>query len=86
VKGLPSGLRWKWRISAGEFAGQIVSCVTGSAPGPENACSKVLAALIGRALKAGEAIDPDVCWGRQYLLVLAAGKEGGVRVEACVGV
>lgn len=81
-KGYPPGLRWKWVVGAGPCAGQSVSRVTGTAPSPKNSCGKILSGLLGRALKEGEAIDPDHYLGKQYLLVVAPGQGGGTRVEA----
>jgi hypothetical protein len=83
-KGYASGLRWKWTISAGPCAGQTASRVTGASPSPKNSCGKILSGLIGRSLKEGEALDPDQFVGKPYMLVVAAGQNGGTRVEAVV--
>jgi len=44
----------------------------------------MLSGLIGRALKEGEQIDPDTFIGKRYMIVVAAGRDGGTRVEAIV--
>ena len=83
-KGYGVGTRWKFTIDAGPYAGQATSRITGNTPTPKNACGKMLAGLIGRALKEGEQIDPDQFIGKRYMLVVAAGPGGGTRVEAIV--
>jgi hypothetical protein len=80
------GLRWKFAVDAGPCEGQVVSRVTGPSPTPKNTCGKLLSGLIGRALKDGEQIDPDHFLGRQFMIVVAAGQEGGTRVEAVIPV
>jgi hypothetical protein len=81
AKGYGPGLRWKFVIEGGPQAGQTASRVTGLAPSPKNACGKMLAGLIGRPLKEGETIDPDQYIGRRYMIIVAAGQDGGTRVE-----
>jgi len=83
-KGYGAGIRWKFQIDAGTCAGQTTSRVTGCAPTPKNGCGKMLSGLIGRALKEGEQIDPDTFIGKRYMIVVAAGRDGGTRVEAIV--
>jgi len=83
-KGYGAGLRWKFQIDAGTCAGQTTSRVTGTSPTPKNGCGKLLSGLIGRALKEGEQVDPDNFIGKRYMIVVAASREGGTRVEAIV--
>jgi hypothetical protein len=79
-----TGLRWKFVIDAGPHDGQVVSRITGTTPSVKNSCGKLLSGLLGRALKEGEQIDPDVFLGKRFMLVVAAGQEGGTRVEAVI--
>jgi len=44
----------------------------------------MLSGLIGRAIAQGEQVDPDTYIGKKYLLIVAAGQNGGTRVEAIV--
>ena len=83
-KGYGPGTRWKFTIDAGPCAGQTASRVTGSTPSPKNGAGKILAGLIGRALKEGEQIDPEQFVGKRFMIVVAAGQGGGTRVEAVV--
>jgi hypothetical protein len=76
------GLRFKFAIESGPYAGQIVSRVTGTTPSVKNACGGILSGLLGRPAKEGEQIDTAKYVGRRYMLVVADGKEGGTRVEA----
>lgn len=81
-KGYGPGLRWKWTVDAGPYAGQVASRVTGPTPTPKNSCGKILSGLLGRALKEGEDVDPEALVGKRYLLIVAPGQGGGTRVEA----
>jgi hypothetical protein len=83
-RGYAPGVRWKFTINSGPYAGQSVSRITGATPSPKNGCGKILAGLVGRALKEGEQIDPDEFIGKAYMLVVAASQGGGTRVEAVV--
>jgi hypothetical protein len=76
------GIRWKFTIDDGPYCGQSVSRVTAPAPTFKNSCGKMLAGLVGRALSQDEQVDSDTFLGRRYMLVVAAGQEGGTRVEA----
>jgi hypothetical protein len=78
------GLRWKFTIDTGPFDGQTVSRVTGPTPTLKNSCGKMLSGLLGRALTESEQIDPDTYLGKRFMLVVAAGQEGGTRVEAVI--
>lgn len=81
-RGYPPGVRWKFQIEAGPFAGQMASRITGSQSSPTNACGKMLCGLVGRPVNEGEQLDPDTYIGQRYMLVVAAGLGGGTRVEA----
>jgi hypothetical protein len=83
-KGYAAGLRWKFVINAGLHSGQTASRISSATPTPRNSCGKMLSGLIGRALKEGEQIDPDQYIGKPYMIVVAAGQQGGTRVEAIV--
>jgi hypothetical protein len=85
-KGYGPGMRWKFAIDNGPYAGQVASRVTGPKPTPKNGCGKMLSGLLGRALKDGEQLDPDQLIGRRYMIVVAASQGGGTRVEAVVAV
>ncbi len=81
-KGYAPGIRWRFAVSAGPQAGQTASRVTGASPSPKNGAGKILAGLVGRALREGEQIDPDHYVGKPYMVVVAAAQGGGTRVEA----
>jgi hypothetical protein len=83
-KGYGMGLRWKFAIADGPQAGQITSRITSPTPTTKNTCGKMLVGLLGRALRDGEQIDPDAFIGKKYMIVVAAGQNGGTRVEAVV--
>jgi hypothetical protein len=83
-KGYGPGVRWEFKITAGPQAGQVVSRITGPSPTPKNGAGKMLAGILGRALKEGEEVDLQTYIGRPYMVVVAAGQQGGTRVEAIV--
>jgi hypothetical protein len=83
-KGYGPGIRWRFTVDAGPYAGQTASRVTGNTPSPKNGCGKMLSGLVGRAIKEGEQIDPDTFRGQRYMLVVGPGQGGGTRVEAVV--
>jgi hypothetical protein len=83
-KGFGPGIRWKFQIDAGAYAGQTVSRITGNTPSPKNACGMMLTGLMGRPIKEGEQIDPDTFRGKRYMIVVTASQGGGTRVEAIV--
>jgi hypothetical protein len=83
-KGYGPGLRWKWKVDAGPYAGQSVSRITGATPNAQNAAGKILMGLLGRQLKDGEQIDPDALKGKRYILVLQAAEGRATRVESVV--
>src|SRR5262245_14774153 len=81
-RGFNAGLRWKFKVLSGAQKGQVASRVTGTTASLKNSCGRMLGGLLGRALQAGEAIDPDQFIGKTYLIVVAAGPQGGTRIDA----
>jgi hypothetical protein len=81
-RGYPPGVRWKFTIIDGPFAGQVTSRITGAVPSAANICGRMLSGLIGRALAEGEQINPDVFIGKRYTIGVGVGEGGGTRVES----
>ena len=81
-KGYGAGLRWIFQIQTGPQAGQVASRITRLSPSPQNACGKMLAGILGRALQLGEQVDPEQHVGRRFLIVVAASQNGSTRIEA----
>ena len=77
-----AGLRWKFAVDAGPCKDQVVSRITGPTPSTKNSCGKLLSGLLGRSLKEGDQVDPDNFLGKQFMIIVANGQEGGTRVEA----
>lgn len=84
AKGYSAGLRWKFKIDAGPQTGQTASRITGLSPTADNPCGKMITGLLGRGLKEGEQLDLSSYVGKRYMIVVAAGPKGGIRVEAIV--
>jgi len=82
AKGYGPGLRFKFAIDAGPQAGQTTSRITSTTPTQRNACGRMLSGLLGRPLRDGEQIDVAPLVGKRFMVVVAAGREGGTRVEA----
>jgi hypothetical protein len=76
------GLRWKWKITAGEHTGRIAARVTGVRPTQRNGCGRMLTAVAG-TVAPGQTVSPTDYIGRPYMLIVTAGQEGGgTRVES----
>lgn len=80
-RGYGPGLKWLFQIAKGELAGQQATRITTAIPTQKNACGRMLNGLLGRALQPGEAVDVQQFVGKTYLLIVAAGENGGTRVE-----
>lgn len=74
-------LRWTWEVLSGPHAGAKASRITPPEPTTRNACGRILSAVTGKGLVAGEEHDPHAFVGRTYLLVVAECDGGGCRVE-----
>lgn len=85
-KGYAEGIRFKWKLLEGPHAGAIASRVTGSSPTATNACGKLIAALLGRPLALGEAIDLQSYVGKTYLIIVEQSQGGGTRVASAIPV
>lgn len=85
-KGYGAGIRFKWKVSEGPHAGQTASRVTGTSPTPGNACGKMIAAVVGRPLAVGESLNLQSYVGKPYLIVVAAGQQGGTRVDSAIAI
>ncbi len=81
--GFGPGVRWKFKVLTGPQTGKICSRITGTMPTPKNACGRILAGLLGRALVDGEDIDLGRFVGVKVLAVVGQG-QGGTRVETVV--
>lgn len=74
-------LRWHWKIAQGQYAGSTIQRVTSPKPTSANACGKLLAGLLGKALANGEAVDTASLVGKRYLCVVVPTQNGGSKVE-----
>jgi hypothetical protein len=75
------GYLFQWKIDAGPYAGRIVPRTTGQKIHAKTNCGKMLSALAGRQLPEGETFRLSDYVGRRYTIVVAAGPNGGTRVE-----
>jgi hypothetical protein len=75
------GWRWRFRITAGEYANRIVSRVTNQAPTLKNNCGKMLQAVTGRPIALNEEVDLTAYVGRRYSVQMEPDSTGkGTRV------
>jgi hypothetical protein len=76
------GVKWTWRVTQpGEHQGKTLARITGQKPTPNNACGKMIIALLGRTPKEGDALDLTGLVGKRYLCQVVKTTSGGVRVE-----
>ena len=78
------GLQFQWEILGGPLAGKIASRTTGTTPTQKNGCGKMLVALAGRPIIAGEEFDPQTYVGQAFMIVVAETDSGGTRVETAI--
>jgi hypothetical protein len=79
------GARFDWKVIGGEFEGKIASRTCKPSPSPKNITGKLMAGLLGRAMKPGEAVSLAPCVGRTYTIVVGTGQNGtSTRVESVV--
>jgi hypothetical protein len=76
------GYRFEFEVLSGEFAGRLVSRVTGNEPTPANILGRLLNGLVGRELAPKEEIDVNVLVGQPYLVTVEETKPGLTRVAA----
>ncbi len=82
LRGYGEGLKWLFEVTAGPQAGQKTSRITTAKPTLKNACGKMLAGVVGRALAEGEDVDLGTLIGKAYVIVVSQGEGGGTRVES----
>lgn len=76
------GARFDFKVSGGEHDGRIASRTTKTTPSAKNTCGKLMAGLLGAAMKPGERVSLAGCIGRPYTIVVAAAPSGtATRVE-----
>lgn len=74
------GLKWKFTVTSGQYAGVGVSGFTSDAPTTGNKCGRFVKGLTGKALTVGEAIDLNACVGKSYLIIVELTDKGGSKV------
>jgi hypothetical protein len=75
-KPMEPGVIWEFRITAGEFAGKVISRVTAATPTTKNACGTFIEGLRGRPLVLGEQPDVSAYVGQQFLVTVGKRREG----------
>ena len=79
-----AGLRWKWEVADGPQKGVIASRTTSPSPTTGNAAGKLISAMTGQTLAAGQKASVADLVGKQFLISVQATKSGGTRVETAM--
>ena len=71
--------RWEFEITAGQFAGRLITALTDLVPSTVNHCGVIIAGLIGRPLatkdRPAQLVNEAV--GKVYLVGYRVGSKGG---------
>jgi len=78
------GRIWPFRVLGGPYAGLTVSRTTKPMPKPGTIGGRMLTALAGREIGAGEEIDSAAFVGRRYLAIVETAPGGRTRVASVV--
>jgi hypothetical protein len=79
------GARFDWRIVGGEHDGKTASRTCKPTPSPKNVTGKLMAGLLGGAMKPGEKVSLAACVGKTYTIVVGTAANGETtRVESVV--
>ncbi|SRR5579871_6594146 len=81
-RGFGAALRWKFVITEGKYKDSTVSRITTPSPTLKNACGKMLSAIIGKPLTAGDGADLDEHIGVGLIGQVAETESGATRVES----
>lgn len=77
-----AGLKWTWEVVNGVQAGQKATRVSSPHPTLKNACGKMIAGLLGRALAIGEDTGAEIekLIGNNYMILVESTESGATRV------
>lgn len=79
------GARFDFKVIGGEHAGKIASRTCKPTPSPKNVTGKLMAALLGGAMKPGEKVSLAGCIGKTFTIVVGLAANGETtRVESVV--
>jgi hypothetical protein len=75
------GYEWRFEVTHGPHAGQMVSRTTPAQPTAKNACGRMVKGLLGGKVDTDAEIDVDVCIGKEYTVTIEENSTGtGTRV------
>src|SRR5262245_31374484 len=74
------GIRWKFRVLQGDYAGKTTGRIGPMKPTPKNASGKVLGGMIGRQV-GDEKVSVKELVGKSFSVIVALGDSGKPRVE-----
>ena len=79
------GVAWRFRILTGDQRDRIATRVTGESPSLKNAAGRLLSAITGAALAAGQEVDLQEFVGREFMISVEPSPSGqGTRVGAVI--
>ena len=79
-----AGLKWIWKVSTGDKAGEVASRITTPSPTLKNACGRMISGITGQSLTAGSKVNLDEFVGKEFLLQVGSTPSGSSRVESVI--
>ncbi len=80
-----AGARFDFKISGGEHDGRIASRTCKPTPSAKNVTGRLMAGLIGGAMKPGEKVSLASCVGKTYTVIVQLAQNGtSTRVDSCI--
>jgi hypothetical protein len=80
-----AGARFDFKVVGGEHDGKIASRTCKPTPSPKNVTGKLMAGLLGGAMKPGEKVSLASCIGKVFTIVVGTAANGeSTRVESVV--
>jgi hypothetical protein len=81
-KPMEPGMSWEFEVAEGPDKGKIASRISGKHPNPKNIAGRLMAAVSGKYLKPGVAINLDQYVGKLYLITVEPTSTGkGTRIS-----
>jgi hypothetical protein len=79
------GARFDWKVVGGEHDGKTASRTCKPTPSSKNVTGKLMAGLLGGAMKPGEKVSLASCVGKTYTIVVGLAQNGtSTGVESCI--
>ncbi len=74
-KPMPPAVEWQFKVTDGEFAGQIIGRITSAEPTVGNSCGQLIRGLLGHTPTPDEDVNTDLYVGQVFQAVVSPSKE-----------